>query len=101
MKTDPDRDALLDAVLGVLPDWTYRDSVASLAPGDKLLLYTDGVTEAESRASEEFGEARLVQAARLAAGSAENTQRNIMEAVSAFCGENFADDATLVVVTLE
>ena len=89
------------AVLGVLPDWTYRDSVASLAPGDKLLLYTDGVTEAESRASEEFGEARLVQAARLAAGSAENTQRNIMEAVSAFCGENFADDATLVVVTLE
>jgi sigma-B regulation protein RsbU (phosphoserine phosphatase) len=89
------------AVLGVLPDWTYRDSVVSLAAGDKLLLYTDGVTEAENQAGAEFGEARLVQAARRADGSAENTQRNIMEAVSDFCNANFADDATLVVVILE
>jgi phosphoserine phosphatase RsbU/P len=89
------------AVLGVLPDWTYRDSVVLLAAGDRLLLYTDGVTEAENPAGEEFGETRLVQAARLANGSAENTQHKIMEAVSAFCAANFADDATLVVVTLE
>jgi len=89
------------AVLGVLPDWIYRDSVVSLAAGDKLLLYTDGVTEAENQAGEEFGEARLVQAARRADGSAENTQRNIMEEVSGFCNANFADDATLVVVILE
>ncbi len=89
------------AVLGVLPDWTYRDSVAPLAAGDRILLYTDGVTEAENLAGEEFGEARLVQAARLSDGSAENTQRRIMEEVSRFCGANFADDATLVVVTLE
>lgn len=89
------------AVLGVLPDWSYRDLVASLAAGDRLLLYTDGVTEAENLAGEEFGEDRLVQAARLSDGSAENTQRKIMEEVSRFCGANFADDATLVVVTLE
>lgn len=89
------------AVLGVLPDWTYRDSVASLAAGDRLLLYTDGVTEAENHAGEEFGEARLVHAARLADGSADNMQRKIMEEVSGFCGANFADDATLVVVALE
>ncbi len=89
------------AVLGVLPDWTYRDSVAPLSAGDRLLLYTDGVTEAENQAGEEFGEERLVQAAHLANGSAENTQRKIMEEVSHFCGANFADDATLMVVTLE
>ena len=89
------------AVLGVLPDWIYNDSVASLAAGDRLLLYTDGVTEAENHAGEEFGEARLVQAARPADGSAEKTQRKIMEEVSGFCGANFADDATLVVVVLE
>ncbi len=89
------------AVLGVLPDWTYRDSIVSLAGGDRLLLYTDGVTEAENHAGEEFGETRLVHAARLADGSAENTQRKIMEEVSGYCGANFADDATLVVVTLE
>jgi sigma-B regulation protein RsbU (phosphoserine phosphatase) len=89
------------AVLGVLPDWTYRDSVAPLAAGDRLLLYTDGVTEAENLAGEEFGEDRLVQAAHLTDGSAENTQRKIMEEVSLFCGANFTDDATLVVVNLE
>jgi len=89
------------AVLGVLPDWIYRDSVAPLTAGDRLLLYTDGVTEAENKAGEEFGEERLVQAAHLADESAENTQRKIMEEVSLFCGANFADDATLVVVTLE
>jgi len=89
------------AVLGVLPDWIYRDSIVSLAAGDLLLLYTDGVTEAENRAGEEFGEARLVQSARLADGSAENTKRKIMEEVSGFCEANFADDATLVVITLE
>ena len=89
------------AVLGVLPDWTYRDSVVPLAAGDRLLLYTDGVTEAENLAGEEFGEARLVRAARLSDGSAEHTQQKIMEEVSLFCGANFADDATLVVVTLE
>jgi sigma-B regulation protein RsbU (phosphoserine phosphatase) len=73
----------------------------SLAAGDRLLLYTDGVTEAENQAGEEFAEARLVQAARLAHGSAENLQRKIMEEVSGFCEANFADDATLVVAVLE
>ncbi len=89
------------AVLGVLPDWTYRDSVAPLSAGDRLLFYTDGVTEAENQAGDEFGEDRLVQAAHLGDGSAEDTQHKIMEEVSLFCGANFADDATLVVVTLE
>jgi sigma-B regulation protein RsbU (phosphoserine phosphatase) len=89
------------AVLGVLPDWTYRDSVVPLAAGDRLLLYTDGVTEAENHAGEEFGEARLLHAARLTVASAEDLQRKIMKDVSSFCEASFADDATLVVATLE
>ena len=46
------------------PDWTYQDYTAQLQPGDQLLLSTDGITEAENAQLEEFGEERLLQAAR-------------------------------------
>ena len=34
------------AVLGVFPDWIYEDSTVELKAGDRLLLFTDGITEA-------------------------------------------------------
>ncbi|MBZ5536238.1 MAG: PP2C family protein-serine/threonine phosphatase [Acidobacteriia bacterium] len=89
------------AVLGVLPNWSYKDSVVRLEAGDRLLLFTDGVTEAANQQAEEFGEERLIQAARLQNESALHIQRKIMEEVSAFCRTNFHDDATLLVVAIE
>lgn len=86
------------AVLGVLPDWTYQDSTVQLERGDKLLLSTDGVTEAENSRLEEFGEQRLLEAARACNGSALDTQRAVMQQVTAYCGGNFRDDATLLVL---
>jgi serine phosphatase RsbU (regulator of sigma subunit) len=68
--------------------------------GDKLLLSTDGITEAENTQLEEFGEGRLIEAARAQNGTALETQRTIMQQVTAFCGGNFRDDATLLVLTL-
>ena len=88
------------AVLGALPDWTYQDYVAKLQPGDKLLLSTDGITEAENAQLEEFGEERLVQAARAQDGSALDIQRAIMQQVTNFCGGSFRDDATLLVLRI-
>jgi len=88
------------AVLGALPDWTYQDYVAKLQAGDKLLLSTDGITEAENAKLEEFGEQRLVEAARARDGSALDIQRAIMQQVTTFCGGNFRDDATLLVVRM-
>ena len=44
---------------GVVPDLDYRSSTVSLSPGDTVVLYTDGVTEAMSPADEEFGVERL------------------------------------------
>ena len=38
------------AVLGVFPEWTYGEAEVSLAPGDRLLLFTDGVTKHPTRA---------------------------------------------------
>ena len=88
------------AVLGALPHWTYQDYTAQLQPGDQLLLSTDGITEAENAKLEEFGEERLLAAARARDGSALEIQRAIMQQVTAFCGGNFRDDATLLVVRI-
>jgi len=88
------------AVLGALPDWTYQDYTAQLQPGDQLILSTDGITEAENPKLEEFGEERLLEVARGRHGSALEVQRAIMEQVTAFCGGNFRDDATLLVLRI-
>jgi len=86
------------AVLGALPDWVYQDYTAQLQAGDKLLLWTDGITEAENAQLEEFGEERLLEAARIEVTTALDTQRAIMQRVTAFCSANFRDDATLLVL---
>lgn len=88
------------AVLGALPDWAYGDYTVQLRSGDKLLLSTDGITEAENPQLEEFGEERLVSVARAQDGTALDTQRAIMQRVTAFCSGNFRDDATLLVLRL-
>ena len=88
------------AVLGALPDWTYQDHAAQLHPGDKLLLSTDGITEAENAQLEEFGEDRLVEVARAEDGSALDIQRAIMLKVATFCRGAFRDDATLLVLCI-
>jgi sigma-B regulation protein RsbU (phosphoserine phosphatase) len=45
------------AVLGVFPDWRYRNNHVQLGIGDHLVLFTDGITEAEDTNGDEFGEA--------------------------------------------
>lgn len=88
------------AVLGALPDWAYGNYQVQLRSGDKLLLTTDGISEAEDANLEEFGEARVLEAARAQDGSAMDTQRAIMQQVTIFCGGNFRDDATIVVLAM-
>ena len=51
-------------VLGAMPDYPYRTGALTLAPGDSLVLYTDGVTEAMDTADALFGEERLLRACR-------------------------------------
>lgn len=45
--------------LGVLPDTPYEAMILQLQPGNRLLMYTDGITEATNPADEEYGDVRL------------------------------------------
>jgi phosphoserine phosphatase RsbU/P len=87
------------AVLGVFSEWSYEQAEIALAPGDRLLLFTDGITEAETSVEEEFGEERLVKlAAALRERDAAGMKDRILENVAEFTAGSFEDDATLVVV---
>lgn len=87
-------------VLGVQPEWTYQDFTIGLASGDRLLLYTDGVSEAANHEAEEFGYQRIAAAAASARAPAADCQRRVMEEVMKFCGGEFGDDVTLIAATV-
>jgi sigma-B regulation protein RsbU (phosphoserine phosphatase) len=89
-------------VLGVFQDAVYSQDRLSMTNGDRLVLFTDGITEARSVDDEEFGEDRLVAlATEHRACSAPALQARVTAAVSAFTGGRFQDDATLIVLAAE
>ena len=66
------------------------------------MLYTDGITEAESRHNEEFGIERVKEImVHHRTASAEDIQRSLMQAVTQHCEERFHDDATVVVIAVQ
>ena len=87
------------AVLGVFPAWKYEDSIARLGPGDRILLFTDGITEAMRADGQEFGEAGLLRAARLGAElTLSDLKTDLLARVNQFCNSQLQDDATLMVI---
>jgi phosphoserine phosphatase RsbU/P len=89
------------AVLGVFPSWNYQDFNVNLKSGDRLLLFTDGITEAENAQGEEFGVKRVAAFGEAhAASSAAELNEQLLAQVSDYCGAKFQDDATLVVLAV-
>jgi sigma-B regulation protein RsbU (phosphoserine phosphatase) len=90
------------AVLGVLPDGVYGQGQTPLGRGDRLVLFTDGITEARDDGGREFGEDRLIALAiEHRDCSAPALQARLVDAVAAFTGGRFQDDATLIVLAAE
>ena len=77
--------------VGLLPDAKYESAHCQLKPGDRLVLVTDGVTEAENARGDFFEDSRLELAAK------SGTLEQIFTAISSFCGGTpLNDDCTVV-----
>jgi phosphoserine phosphatase RsbU/P len=88
-------------VLGVFTEQSYGLGTVRLAPGDRVVLFTDGVTEASNSEGEEFGEMRLLSLLEeYRALPAGEIQRKIDAAISEFSGGHRTDDATLLVLAV-
>lgn len=87
-------------VLGVFEDTPYEQAEIPLAAGDRLVFYTDGITEARS-GEEEYGDERLTAlAVNIRAQSPEAMKDAVLADVNQFTGGRFDDDATLIVVAI-
>jgi sigma-B regulation protein RsbU (phosphoserine phosphatase) len=88
-------------VLGLLLEAGFCPERLTLATGDRLLLYTDGVSEAANEAGEEFGPDRLTTLVEgPEAESLPQRYAQIMSNVSTHAAGKFADDATLLLISV-
>ena len=89
--------------LGVLEGVAWEQETLQMAPGDALVIYTDGVTDARDAGGSWFGEKRLLEVAQQAQGcTAVEIQHAILDEIHAFVGDapRF-DDMTLMVLAME
>jgi len=88
-------------VLGLLPDTTFRSERLRLSAGDRLLLYTDGVTEAANDGGEEFGAERLAAILNGRVEPLPEHWHTIMDQVRGHASGNCTDDATLLLIAVQ
>lgn len=90
-------------VVGLFDQAQYQEEVVNLRPGDVLLAYTDGISEAITNDDEEFGEERMLSAGKAASGgSAEEILQAVFRAADEFTsGAPQQDDMTILIMKLE
>ncbi len=90
-------------VIGLLPDVSYQERSVTLLPGDLVLAYTDGISEAMTLSEEEWGEERMTAAALAdPAADAAAVLRHVFAGADAFAASAPQyDDMTLVVLKLD
>jgi sigma-B regulation protein RsbU (phosphoserine phosphatase) len=90
------------SVLGGFLDVDFAQDSIQLRSGDRLLLFTDGLTEAMNEDGEQFGEERLMELLRNNnVRSAEELKEILFRAVGEFCNDTFEDDAALMLVAVK
>ncbi len=90
-------------VVGLLPFAPYIEQALTLEPGDLLLLYTDGISEAMTHDDEEWGEERMIQAAsKVRDKDADAVLRAMFAACDKFtAGAPQHDDMTMLILKLD
>lgn len=89
------------SVLSFFPEWEYQEGKIDLNEGDRILFYTDGVSETENPKGEEFGEARI--AALLKSLGSENfteTMKLIIREIQEYNKGNYNDDTTFLMLEM-
>jgi sigma-B regulation protein RsbU (phosphoserine phosphatase) len=85
--------------LGILPNYDYEVGEVALSPGDVMVLYSDGITEAENEDDVEFGEARLASIIEKHCNEPlAEIQKHILQGVRDWAGDEPSDDMTLLIV---
>jgi len=90
-------------VIGVMPDFRFVKESIQLSKGDRIVLYTDGVVEAEDENKNLFGEDRLLDMIKSSplSETSQQTVRNILDAVSAHQGKaGRNDDVTVMTIKI-
>jgi phosphoserine phosphatase RsbU/P len=89
--------------LGIQPEAKYESASVALAPGDWMIIFTDGLVEAENARQEEYGETRLLSAiAEGAATAPSDMLKRLMAEVDLFVGSTPQhDDVTCLLVKAE
>ena len=88
-------------IVGAFEEGVYLQGEIDLRAGDRLLMFTDGLSEAADRNGKEFGEERLAEASGANRQlPAEALHRSVLDRVTDFCGGEFEDDATVLVVAV-
>jgi serine phosphatase RsbU (regulator of sigma subunit) len=89
------------AVLGIFDHWQYEEEEIRLNSGDRVLMYTDGVTESRNAEGEEFGESQILDlVCRLPGGDAAMLADEVVEAATRFSHGSFEDDLTVVALSI-
>lgn len=86
--------------LGLLPGMTYEENEATLKPGETILLYSDGLTEAHSPKREMFGFPRLLDLVGRTSGSTEMSETLLSE-LALFTGPGWEQEDDVTLVALE
>jgi phosphoserine phosphatase RsbU/P len=89
--------------IGIQAEAKYESASVTLAPGDWLIIFTDGLVEAENTRQEEYGEARLLSAVAAGAGTTPAEMLNrLMKELDLFVGSTPQhDDVTCLLVKAE
>lgn len=88
--------------IGVFPETTYKETTLTLAKGDRLVFYTDGILDVANTSNEVFGRTRLInQIKETKELSPDDATKNILDALQKWSGKNedetYEDDITLII----
>ncbi|MBN1211369.1 MAG: SpoIIE family protein phosphatase [candidate division Zixibacteria bacterium] len=87
-------------ILGIMPETEYRSETLKIVPGQKLILYTDGVVEAEKANAEQYGEERLANLVKDNVSlSSRQLAEKLIDDIHLFTeGYEQSDDITIIII---